>query len=132
MGLQPGAEIAIGAGLAQVGGIAVVGIEIGLGRGDDRLFRGQLAGLFEGRGQLARLDLGGLDVGLIERVDAEHGARHRGRHFEPEKFLADMVDRFHDDADDRMPGRLQRGELRVVRSVVVASVRMSMKKRSLP
>ena len=32
MGLQPGAEIAIGAGLAQVGGIAVVGIEIGLRR----------------------------------------------------------------------------------------------------
>ena len=111
MGLQPGAEIAIGAGLAQIGGIFVVGVEIGPGRGHHRLFRGQRAGFFERRGQLAGLDLGVLDIGLVERIDAENGAGDRGGDLEPEEFLADMVDRFHDNADHGMPGLFQRGQL---------------------
>ena len=94
MGLQPGAEIAIGARLAQGRGIFVVGVDIGLGGRDHRLFLGQRTGLLERRGQFPGLDLGGLDVGLVERIDAEDGARHRGRHLEAEEFLADMVDRF--------------------------------------
>jgi len=35
-------------------------------------FRGQRAGFFERRGQFAGLDLGGLDVGLVERIDPQH------------------------------------------------------------
>ena len=120
MRLQPGAEIAVGARPAQVGGILVVGVEIGLRGGHHRCFRRQRAGFFERRGQLAGLDLGGLDVGLVERIDAEDGAGDRGRHLEAEKFLADMVDRFHDDADHGMPGLFQRGQLFVMRGVAFA------------
>jgi hypothetical protein len=86
----------------------------------------------ERRGQFAGLDLGGLDVGLVERIDAEHGAGDRGRHLEAEEFLADMVDRFHHDAHHRMAGLFQRGEFGVMRASSSPSVRMSMKKRSLP
>ena len=89
MRFQPRAEIAIGAGLAQVRGIAVVGVDIGLRAGHDRLFRRQRAGFLERRGQFAGLDLGVLDVWLVERIDAEHRACDRGRHLEPEEFLAD-------------------------------------------
>ena len=120
MRLQPGAEIAIGAGLAQRAGVVVVGIEVGLVGGDHRLFRRQRAGFLECGGQFAGLDLGGLDVGLVERIDAEHGAGDRGRDLEAEEFLADMVDRFHHDADHRMPGLFQRGELVVMAAVVFA------------
>ena len=72
MGFQPGAEPAIGAGLAQCRGIFIVGKDIGLRGGHDRLFCRQRAGLFECRGQLPGLDLGVLDVGLVEWIDAEH------------------------------------------------------------
>ena len=98
----------------------LVGIEIGLVGRHHRLLRRQRAGLLERRGQLAGLDLGGLDVRLVERVDAEHGAGDRRGDLEAEEFLADMVDRLHDDADHRMPGLLQRGELVVMRGVVFA------------
>ena len=93
---------------------------IGLVGRDHRLLLRQRSGLLERRGQLPGLDLGGLDVGLVERIDAEHGAGHRGRHLEAEEFLADMVDRFHDDANHRMAGLFQRGELGVMRRVVFA------------
>ena len=121
MRLQPGAEIAVGAGLAQAR------------RHCCRRYRdrpptvditgssaGSAAGLLERRGQFAGLDLGGLDVGLVERIDAEHRAGDRGRHLEAEELLADMVDRFHDDAHDGMAGLFQRGELVVMRGVVFA------------
>ena len=76
--------------------------------------------LLERRGQLPGLDLGVLDVGLVERIDAEHGASDRGRELEPEEFLPDMLDRFHDDPDDRMPGSFQRDQRVVMLSVVFA------------
>ena len=109
-----------GAGLAQLGGVVRVGVEIGLVGRNDRLLRRQRAGLLERSRQFAGLDLGGFHVGLVERIDAEDRARHGGRHLEPEKFLADMVDRFHDDADHGMSGRLQRLEPVVMRGVVFA------------
>ena len=120
MRFQPGAEIAIGPHPAQGGGIVVVGVEIGPRRGHHRLLGGQGAGLFECSYQLAGLDLGVLDVGLVERIDAEHRAGDRGRDLEAEEFLTDMVDRFHDDADHGMPGLLQRGQFFIMRSIVFA------------
>src|ERR1700722_16853101 len=81
---------------------------------------GQRTGLFEGRGQFPSLDLGGFDVGLVERVDAEDGAGNRGRHLKPEKFLADMIYRFEDDANHRMSGSFQRRKLVVMRWVAFA------------
>ncbi len=80
----------------------------------------QRSRLLKGRGQFAGLDLGGFDVGLIERIDAEHRACDRDRHLEAEKFLADMLDRLHDDADHRMSGLFQRRQLGVMRGVVFA------------
>ena len=119
--------------LRKRGGILVVGVEIGLALRHHRLLRRQRAGLLERGGQLAGLDLGGLDVGLVERIDAEHRAGDRGRHLEPEEFLADMVDRFHDDAHHGMAGLFQRRQPVVMRGVVFAfGAQMSMKKRSLP
>ena len=100
--------------------LCCVGVEIGLVGRNHRLLRRQRAGLLERAGQFAGLDLGGFDVGLVERIDAEDRARDRGRHLEAEEFLADMVDRFHDDADHGMPGRFQRVEPVVMRGVVFA------------
>ena len=120
MRFQPGAEVAIGARPAQCGGIFVVGVNIGPRRGHHRLLRGQGAGLFECSYQLAGLDLGVLDVGLVEGIDTEHGPCDRGRDLKAEKFLTDVVDRFHDDTDHGMPGLLQRGQFFIVRSIVFA------------
>ena len=120
MRLDPRTEIAIGAGLAQFGGVVLVGIEIGFRRGHHRLLRRQRTRLFEGRSQFAGLDLGRLDIRLVERIDAEDRAGHSGCDLEAEELLADMVDRLQDDADHGMPGMFERGELLVMRGVVLA------------
>jgi hypothetical protein len=120
MRLDPGAERAVRACLAQLGGVVRVGVEIGLVGRNDRLLCGQRTGLLERSCQLAGLDLGCFHVGLVERVDAEDRARHGGRHLKAEKFLADVVDRFHDDAGHGMPGFLERLEPVVMRGVVFA------------
>ena len=46
--------------------------------------------LLVGLGQRARLDLACLDIGLVERVDADDRAGHRGRDLPAEEFLADV------------------------------------------
>ena len=51
-------------------------------KGRDRLLLGQSAGLLEGVGQLAGLVLRSLDIGLVERVDADDRTRHRRRHLQ--------------------------------------------------
>jgi len=61
-----------------------------------------------------------LHVRLVERIDTENRAGDGGRYLEAEKLLADMVDRFHHDADDGMAGRLQGLEPRIMRGVVFA------------
>ena len=63
-----------------------------------------------GGGQLARLVLAGLDVGLIERIDAEDRARDRGGELPAEEFLADVIAVGDGDAHDRLPGALERGD----------------------
>ena len=94
MRLDPGAERAVGARLAQFVGVMRVGVEIGVLGRHDGLLGWQLAGLLECAGQFPGLDLGRLHVGLVERIDAEHRAGHGGRHLEAEEFLADVVDDF--------------------------------------
>ena len=120
MRFQPGFESPVRASLTQLARIGLVGIEISLAGRDYRLFFRQRTGFFESCRQLACLDLGGLDVRLVERVDAENGASHCGRHFEAEEFLPDMLDRFDDDANHRMAGLFQRVELFVMTCVVFA------------
>ena len=49
---------------------------------------GTAAGIrIRGRREAARARLAGLDVGLVERVDAEHGGRDRGGDLPSEAFL---------------------------------------------
>ena len=67
--------------------------------------RRQLAGLLVGGGELARLVLAGLDIGLIERIDAEDRAGDRGGDLPAEEFLADVIAIGDGDAHDRMPAR---------------------------
>ncbi|MGY4597859.1 hypothetical protein ACVWXL_005605 [Bradyrhizobium sp. GM22.5] len=117
MRLQPGGEVAVGAGSAQGCGIGLVGVEIGLGGADHRLLGRHRAGLFERGGELSGLDLGRFHVRLVERVDAEDAARDRRCHLEAEKLLAEMVDRLHHDAHDGMAGRFDRSKLRVMGGV---------------
>ena len=64
--------------LAPPSRIGIVGVDLDRAVGEDRRAFGQrsVAGLVE---QLAGVVLGLLDVGLVERVDAEHPAGDRGR-----------------------------------------------------
>ena len=68
----------------------------------------QRARLFIGRGQLARLDLARLDIGLVERIDADDRAGDRGRHLPAEKLLAELQRSRDRDAHNRVPGRFER------------------------
>ncbi len=55
-----------------------------------RLSRKRTASLV-GIRQLARFYLGGLDVGLVEGIDADDGSHDRGCHLPAEEFLADLI-----------------------------------------
>ena len=120
MRLQPGAEIAVSTGLAQGCVVGAIGIDGNAVDGGYRLLVRQLAGLLERCREFASLDLRGLDVGLIERIDSEHRAGYRGCDFEAEEFLPDMLDRRQHDADHRMAGFLQRREFRLMRRYAFA------------
>ena len=50
------------------------------------------------------LILAGLDIGLIERIDAEDCARHRRGDLPAEEFLADVIAVGDADAHDRVAG----------------------------
>src|SRR6185437_1783838 len=88
------------------------------GGGERWLFVRKPAGFLERRGQLASLDLGGFDVWLIERIDAENCAGDRDRHLEPEKLLADLIGRMHHDPNHRMPGVLERAQPLIMSGIV--------------
>ena len=81
---------------------------------------GERAGLLVRVGQLARRDLARLDVGLVERIDADHRAGDGGRDLEAEEFLREMSAAREADAHHRLAGALERVDRLVLRGVGAA------------
>src|SRR5882762_8844692 len=71
-------------------------------------FRRKPTALFVSVGELPGLHLARLDVGLVERIDAEDRPRDRRGDFPAEEFLSDVMALANRDAHDRMAGLLQR------------------------
>src|SRR5579859_1500407 len=74
------------------GDIRPTGVQFAAIAGEKRRFRGELAARFVFGSQLARFHLAGLDIGLIEGVDAKERAGYGCSDFPTEKFLAEVVD----------------------------------------
>jgi hypothetical protein len=74
------------------GGIFNIGVELQAVARKERRFGRELAAGFIFGGQLARFHLAGLDVGLIEGINADQSAGHRCGHFPAEELLAEVVD----------------------------------------
>ena len=108
-------------GLLQSGGVLRVGEELDARFLQERRLGRQRAIFLVFAGELLGFDLAGFDVGLIERVDADDRAGHGRRDFPAEKFLAQVVDIRHGDADDRLAGLFERVDgsvlLRIGRAV---------------
>ena len=83
-----------------------------------RRLRRQLARFFECACQLARGELAGLDIGLVERVDSEHGAGDSRGDLPAEKFLAELYPVLEQNTHDRVAGALQRRD-----GIVLFSIR---------
>ena len=81
---------------------------------DDGRLRGQLPCLLDVVGELARLDLARLDVGLVERVDAHHRACHGRGNLPAEELARQRVDVGHVDPHDGPPGGYQRLDGRIL------------------
>ena len=81
---------------------------------------GHLARPLVGRGERSRLDLAGLHVGLVERVDPDHRAGHGDRHLPAEELLEDHLLVGQGDAHHRLAGLLERAHCGVARRIVVA------------
>src|SRR5260221_1927692 len=108
MGLQIAFERGAGAEIGELLGVHRIGEELDAARYEDRLLFRQRAGLFISRRQLACLDLAGLDIGLIEGVDADDRAGDRGGDLPAKELLAELVTVFEGDAHDGLAGALQR------------------------
>ena len=74
---QPGFDGRRLGGGAQGGGVDGVGVQRQSVGGDQRRRGFQLAGRLIGIGEGPGLDLAGFDIGLIERIDADHHAGDR-------------------------------------------------------
>ena len=120
MRLEPTIDAAVGAGLAQRFGVILVGVEREGSVGTDRRFARQCSRFLKSVGQLTRLVFARFDVGLIERIDADHGAGNRSGDLEAEELLADMIERILHDADHRMAGFLQCLKFRLMTFVGLA------------
>ncbi len=97
--------------------MTVIGEELDAVVFEDRLLRGQGAGLLVFRGQVAGRDLAGFNIGLVEGVDADDGAGYGGGDFPAEEFLAQIVNVAERNADNGMPGLLQRRNFGVLSRV---------------
>src|SRR5882757_1805014 len=100
------------------GGVFLVGEELEALVLEERGFERKLAGGFVFAGELAGLDFAGFDVGLVEGVDADDGARRGSGNFPAEKFLAEVELAAENYADDGMPGFFDSGDGRVRGPVV--------------
>jgi len=68
--------------------------------------------------QLARLDLAGLHIRLIKRIDADDRSGHRRGNFPAEKFLAEVMNRRQRDVNDRMTRRDNLFEVQILTAVI--------------
>ena len=75
---------------AELGGVARIGIERQAILAEHRRLCRQAMRLLVILGQRARLVLARLDVRLVERIDADDRAGHRGRDLPAEEFLTDV------------------------------------------
>src|SRR5260221_13242404 len=125
MRLEIALERGAGAEIGELLGVRRIGEELDAARYEDRLLFRQRAGLFISRRQLACLDLAGLDIGLIERVDTDDRAGDRGGDLPAKELLAELVTVFERDAHDRLTGALQRIDGAIlcnVRTVIEADI----------
>ena len=76
----------------------------------ERRFRRQLAGPLVCSRKFARLVFARLDVGLVERIDAEDRTGNGRRKLPAEELLADVIAIGDGDAHDRMTRAFQRGD----------------------
>ena len=118
VGLQISTKCAVISGpVCQRGGVLLVGEQSNPVFFQDRRLGGQGAGRFVGRRQFARCDFAGLDVRLIEGVDAQQRAGDRGGDFPAEEFLAKVIAVGNRNPNDWLPGLLQEVNRRVLRRV---------------
>ena len=121
MRLQPAVGPAVGARALQRFRIRRVGIDVHRRVAGARRLARQRARLFERRREFAGLDLARLDIGLVERVDPDHGAGDRDGELEADELLADLVRRFQHEPRDRVSGLLQCIERACVRRIGFAA-----------
>ena len=93
---------------------------------------GKLSGALEFRRQSVRSHFACFRVGLVERVNADDGARHGGRDLPAEELLAKIVDVVQVDAHDRMPCARQRYDASILILSGADSRRRYTNRRSLP
>src|SRR5437763_414362 len=87
---------------AEVCGVAVIGEQLDSVFFKDRFFFRQASGLFILTGQLARDNLAGFDVWLIEGIDANDGTGYGGGDFPAEELLANVINVIYINAHDRL------------------------------
>src|SRR6266478_2494633 len=88
---------------------------------EERRFRRKTSGRFVLAGQFLGFDLTGLDVRLVEGVDADDGAGDGSGDFPAEKFLAESIRIRERDAHDGVPGLFERGNRGILRLVGLRS-----------
>ena len=97
-------------GLPESLAVLLVGKERKAGLLQERRFRRQLPGPLVCGGEFARLVLAGLDIRLIERIDAEDRARDGRGELPAEEFLADVIAIGDGDAHDRVTCAFERSD----------------------
>ena len=109
-GEEPGQAPAVPECPVEHGGIRRVSEQRNLPLGEEGSLGGQRSGALVIGRQLARRDLAGLDVRLVERVDPEDRAGHRHGDFPAEELLSQVVFVVQIEADHRVAGPRQRLE----------------------
>src|SRR5579863_8291126 len=127
MRLDVTAKRGVAAGrLLQRRGVLLVRVELQALVSEDGSFRGKRAVLFVLGGELARGDLAGFNVRLVERIDADDRTSDGGSDFPAQHFLAQLINVRHGDANYRLARLLERrygGVLLRVRRRFQAQVR---------
>src|SRR5262245_32578913 len=113
-------------GVAQRLGVLLVGKQFDPLAFEERCLGGKRARLFVLAGQRFRRDLARFDIGLVEWIDAKHGAGDCGRDLPAHELFGEVVLGGDANGDDRFAGSLERrdgGVLRGVRCILEAKIR---------